>query len=103
FPPFWRGWTSPYIDQYLVPTDEALQALTASGIPAWRIERVPMPVRPQFRPATMSEIQSLRDTLKLDDRSIILINGGARGGGPLLRLYRSIRKAAPDANRLGVC
>src|SRR5437867_4947697 len=31
FPPFWRGWTSPYIDRYFVPTDEALQALTACG------------------------------------------------------------------------
>ena len=54
FPPFWRGWASPYVDQYFVPTDEALQALTASGVPAWRIERVSMPVRPQFVPATMS-------------------------------------------------
>src|SRR5262249_1961431 len=103
FPPFWRGWTSPYIDHYFVPTDEALQALTASGIPAWRIERVPMPVRPCFVPATMTEIQSLRRTLKLDDRSLILINGGARGGGPILKIYDSIRRAAPDENILVVC
>ncbi len=41
FPPFWHGWSSPYVDRYFVPTDEALQALTATGIPAWRIERVP--------------------------------------------------------------
>jgi len=103
FPPFWSGWTSPYIDQYFVPTDEALQAVTASGIPAWRIERVSMPVRRQFVPATMSEIQELRSTLKLDGSSIILINGGARGGGPIVRIYRSIRQAAPDANVLVVC
>jgi len=103
FPPFWHGWSSPYVDRYFVPTDEALQALTASGIPAWRIERVPMPVRPQFVPAKMTEIQEFRSTLKLDDSSIILINGGARGGGPLLRLYRSIRKASPDSNLLVVC
>jgi processive 1,2-diacylglycerol beta-glucosyltransferase len=98
FPPFWRGWTSPYIDRYFVPTDEALQALTASGIPAWRIERVSMPVRPRFAQAAMSEIQELRDTLQLDERSLILINGGARGGGPILQIHKSIRKAAPDAN-----
>src|SRR5262245_54236572 len=103
FPPFWQGWTSPFIDQYLVPTHEALQALTASGIPAWRIERVAMPVRQQFSPATMSDIQVLRHTLKIDDRSIILINGGARGGGPILRVYKSIRKADADANILVVC
>jgi len=103
FPPFWRGWSSPYVDGYFVLTDEALQALTASGIPAWRIERVPMPVRPRFVPATMTEIREFRSTLKLDDASIILINGGARGGGPLLRIYRTIRKVAAGANVLIVC
>jgi processive 1,2-diacylglycerol beta-glucosyltransferase len=103
FPPFWRGWSSQYVDRYFVPTDEALQALTASGIPAWRIERVPMPVRPQFTPATMSEIQAFRNTLKLDDSSIILINGGARGGGPLYQIYKSVRRAAPEANVLVIC
>ncbi len=103
FPPFWRGWTSPYIDQYFVPTDEALQALTASGIPAWRIERVAMPVRSQFVPASLSEIQALRNTLKLDDRSIILINGGARAGGPIFKIYELIRRTAPEENVLVVC
>jgi UDP-N-acetylglucosamine:LPS N-acetylglucosamine transferase len=103
FPPFWRGWTSPYVDQYFVPTDEALQGLSASGIPAWRIQKVSMPVRPPFIPATMSEVQTLRDTLKLDDQSIILINGGARGGGPIRRIYESIRKSAADANVLVIC
>jgi processive 1,2-diacylglycerol beta-glucosyltransferase len=103
FPPFWRGWTSPYVDRYFVATDEALQALTATGIPAWRIERVPMPVRSCFVPATMTEIQEFRATLKLDKASIILINGGARGGGPLLRIYQTIRKSAGDANILVVC
>jgi processive 1,2-diacylglycerol beta-glucosyltransferase len=103
FPPFWHGWSSPHVDRYFVPTDEALQALTASGIPAWRIERVPMPVRPQFAPATMSEIQTFRNALKLDDASIILINGGARGGGPLLKIHKSVRRSAPDANVIVIC
>src|SRR5438093_2053591 len=100
FPPFWRGWTSPYVDRYFVATDEALQALTASGIPAWRIERVSMPVRPQFAPPTMIELQEFRKILKLDDASIILINGGARGGGPVVKIYRTIRQAAVEANIL---
>ncbi len=103
FPPFWRGWTSPYVDRYFVATDEALQALTASGIPAWRIERVAMPVRPQFAPPTMIELQEFRKILKLDDASIILINGGARGGGPVVKIYRTIRQAAVEANILVVC
>ena len=103
FPPFWRGWGSPYIDHYFVPTDEALQALTAAGVPAWRIERVSMPVRPRFAPATRLDVQRLRDDLNLDDRSVILLNGGARGGGPIFHIYQSIRSAAPEANILVVC
>jgi len=103
FPPFWHGWASPYVDRYFVPTDEALQALTAAGIPAWRIERVSMPIRSGFVPATMREIQDLRATLKLNSGNIILINGGARGGGPLLKIYQIIRKAAESSNILIVC
>src|SRR5262249_40095752 len=103
FPPFWRGWASPYVDGYFVPTDEALQALTASGIPAWRIERVAMPLRPGFVPATMSEIEELREGLNIDNASVILINGGARGGGPLLKIYRTVRRAATNSNILVVC
>jgi processive 1,2-diacylglycerol beta-glucosyltransferase len=103
FPPFWRGWSSPYVDKYFVATDEALQALTASGIPAWRIERVAMPVRPEFVPPTMKEIQEFRAELNIDGGSVILINGGARGGGPLLKIYETVRKAAIHSNILVVC
>src|SRR5438874_2774089 len=103
FPPFWRGWSSPYVDRYFVATDEALQALTASGIPAWRIERVAMPVRPEFVPPTRMEIEQLRAALNIDSGSVILINGGARGGGPLLKIYETVRKAASHSNILVVC
>ena len=103
FPPFWRGWSSPYVDRYFVATGEALQALTALGIPAWRIERIAMPVRPEFVPATIAEIEQIRSALKMDNASVILINGGARGGGPLLKIYETIRKAAAHANILVVC
>ena len=103
FPPFWRGWSSTYVDRYFVATDEALQALTASGIPAWRIERVAMPVRQQFVPATMIEIQEIRAALNIDNSTLILINGGARGGGPLWKIYETVRKAAVHSNILVVC
>src|SRR5437879_2504268 len=62
-----------------------------------------MPVRPRFVPATMTAIREFRATLHLDDASIILINGGARGGGPLLRVYQTIRKSAENSNVLVVC
>ena len=103
FPPFWRGWASPFVDRYFVPTQEALHALTAAGIPTGRIELVRMPVREGFRPSTMNENQQVRKELDLDSAGIILINGGARGGGPLYRIYQTIRASAPNSNILAVC
>ena len=84
------------------PTDEALQALTAMGIAAWRIERVPMPVRPQFSPERRRDIEDLRH-LKMQQPSTILINGGARGGGPVFQIYDRVRLVNRSSNILVVC
>ena len=103
FPPFWQGWASPYVDGFFVATAEALQGLTAMGVPAWRIERVPMPVRPEFRPFSSTQLNAFRNALALDAANTILINGGARGGGPLWSIYRTVRRAAPDSNIVVIC
>jgi UDP-N-acetylglucosamine:LPS N-acetylglucosamine transferase len=103
FPPFWQGWASPWVDRFFVPTPEALQELTAMGVAAWRIERVPMPVRTQFRPFSMDARAAFRAEMHLDDATTILLNGGARGGGPLLAIYHAVRRASPEANILAVC
>ena len=95
FPPFWQGWASPWVDRFFVPTHEALQELTAMGVDAWRIEQVPMPVRTQFRPFTSAARDAFREEMNLDSATTILLNGGARGGGPLLAIYHAVRKAAP--------
>ena len=103
FPPFWQGWASPWVDRFFVPTAEALQELTAMGVDAWKIEHVPMPVRTQFRPFTTDARDAFREEMNMDGSTTILLNGGARGGGPLLTIYNAVRKAAPDANILVVC
>jgi len=103
FPPFWQGWASPWVDRFFVPTSEALQELTAMGVAAWRIERVPMPVRPQFRPLSSDGREKFQEEFDLDRATTILLNGGARGGGPLLPIYRAARKASPEANILVMC
>ena len=103
FPPFWQGWASPYVDRFFVATAEALQGLTAMGVAAWRIERVPMPVRPQFQPFSSAQLNAFRNALALDSTSTILINGGARGGGPLWSIYRTTRRAAPNSNIVVIC
>jgi UDP-N-acetylglucosamine:LPS N-acetylglucosamine transferase len=103
FPPFWQGWSSPWVDQFFVPTHEALQELTAMGVEAWRIDQVPMPVRSQFRPFTPAARDAFHEELSLEPATTILLNGGARGGGPLLSVYHAARRAAPDANILVVC
>src|SRR5215467_2440049 len=103
FPPFWRGWASPYVDRYFVVREEAGHALTAMGVEPSRIEHVPMPVRPEFKPATMTEILNFRTELDLNDDGTILVNGGARGGGPVLKIYETVKAAAPFSNIVVIC
>jgi UDP-N-acetylglucosamine:LPS N-acetylglucosamine transferase len=103
FPPFWRGWASPYVDRYLVVRNEAAEALAALGVERRQIEIVPMPVRPQFTAATMSDIQGFRREFNLGEGSTILVNGGARGGGPIADIIRAVRRASPEANILVIC
>jgi processive 1,2-diacylglycerol beta-glucosyltransferase len=103
FPPFWHGWASPFIDRYFVVRPEAAEALTRMGVAPDRIEQVPMPVRPQFAPARTTEIEEFRRNLQLDDSSTILINGGARGGGPIARIYQTVRQADSTANIIVIC
>jgi UDP-N-acetylglucosamine:LPS N-acetylglucosamine transferase len=104
FPPFWRGWASPYIDRYFVVREEARRGLLRMGVEPSRIEEVPMPVRPEFQPATMTEIQRFRAQLDLDGGNIILVNGGARGGGPVFEIYQTVKNAASAAvNILVIC
>ena len=102
FPPFWKGWSSPYIDRYFVLTEEAGEALADNGVDRDRIERVSMPMRRVFRPHTPEEVAALRSNLRIEG-DVILVNGGARGGGPLERLIRTIRECRPNLNVLAVC
>jgi processive 1,2-diacylglycerol beta-glucosyltransferase len=73
------------------------------GVAAWHIERVPMPVRPQFRPISEEERAAFRQELGLTGQGTILLNGGARGGGPLTAIHQTIRRASRDADILVIC
>lgn len=103
FPPFWRAWISPEMDRYFATTPDAAEALEIMGAPPNLIEVVPMPVRPQFRPASALESEAFREALHLDCAPVLLLNGGARGGGPILKLYQVIRQTASGLNVLVVC
>ena len=102
FPPFWKGWSSPYIAGYFVLSDEAGAALMANGVSKDRIERVRMPMRSGFRPHPREEVAAFRRQLDLEG-DVVLVNGGARGGGPVGRLVQAVREAAPEINVLVVC
>jgi UDP-N-acetylglucosamine:LPS N-acetylglucosamine transferase len=102
FPPFWLGWISPWVDRYFVPTEEAGQELVGRGVAPDRIERVPMPLRAGFGPIPEGEVGRLRSNLGIEG-DLILVNGGARGGGPLRHLVSAVREAAPRSHVLVVC
>ena len=103
FPPFWKGWASPYVHGYFVMTEEAAGALAANGIDRSKIKRVGMPLRDGFRPHSADEMTQLREALGLGEGETVLVNGGARPGGPLFRLVGTVREAAPEATVLAVC
>lgn len=103
FPPFWRGWVSPWVDYFLTPTDSARDALIRMGAPAERVTTVPMPVRREFSPAPAGGGNALREELHLPGDRTILINGGARGGGPILDVYRAVRGATDGSAIVVVC
>ncbi len=103
FPPFWRGWASRFVDRFFVVREEAFDALRSLGVDRERIAQVPMPVRPQFAPTTLMNVRKFRRELDLDDSSTILVNGGARGGGPISSIYETVRRAAPDSNVVVIC
>jgi processive 1,2-diacylglycerol beta-glucosyltransferase len=102
FPPFWKGWSSPFIERYFVLSDQAGEALTIGGVPPNHIERVRMPIRSDFRPHSREEVQAIRDRMKLGD-NVILVNGGARGGGPIQKLVEGVLDAGPQFAILAVC
>lgn len=102
FPPFWKGWSSPYVHRYFVLSDDAATALAANGVPTDRIERVSMPIRPVFRPYAPEEVALIRERLDLDG-DVIFVNGGARGGGPVERLVRTVFDSDPKSNVIVVC
>ena len=102
FPPFWRGWSSPYVDRYFVITPEAGDELATRGVPPETIEQVPMPLRSGFGPMPGEEVARMRTDMGIDG-DLILVNGGARGGGPLCHLVGAVREAAPSSNVFVVC
>jgi processive 1,2-diacylglycerol beta-glucosyltransferase len=102
FPPFWKGWTSPYVQRYFVATEEAGAELARGGIPLQSIERVTMPLRAGFGPMTDTDVARMKTSLGVEG-DLILVNGGARGGGPLRHLVRAVREAAPSSWVLVIC
>lgn len=102
FPPFWKGWTSPYVQRYFVATEEAGAELARSGVPPESIEPVTMPLRSGFGPMADSDVAEVKTRLGVQG-DLILVNGGARGGGPLHHVVRAVREAAPSSWVLVIC
>jgi UDP-N-acetylglucosamine:LPS N-acetylglucosamine transferase len=102
YPPFWKGWSSPFVERYFVLTPEAGVELSRHGVPPERIEQVAMPLRRGFRPYDADEVEALRAGLGVRS-SLIVVNGGARGGGPVARIAETVVLTLPDADVIVIC
>ncbi len=102
YPPFWHAWSSPFIDRYFVLTPEAGGELEQRGIPAARIERVSMPLRSGFRRYEPGEIAAFRSRLGIDG-PLVVVNGGARGGGPVASIAETVVRTLPGVDVIVIC
>jgi len=92
-------WFTPYVQLYLVPTEEVRRRAVASGIPPERVLVTGLPVGPQFVAAAQEDRLAVRQRLGLDpDRPVVLVVGGGEGMGPLHTLCHALANSGVQSS-----
>jgi 1,2-diacylglycerol 3-beta-galactosyltransferase len=94
------GWVAPVPGDYVVPTDEAAQALRQLGVPAGHIRRTGFPIRAHLFCPGPPERPALP---RPDGRLRVLLMGGSSGSGRLLRDVRELVRARLPLDLTVVC
>lgn len=102
YPPFWHAWSSPFIDRYFVLTPEAGGELERRGIPPAHIDQVPMPLRSGFRRYEREEVAEFRSRFGISG-PLVVVNGGARGGGPVAPIAETVVRTLPGVDVIVIC
>lgn len=92
------AWCAPVCAQIFVPTAEAAARALAWGMAPERVICAGLPVHSRFVTAARLDPAVARARLGLPEQPpMVLVTGGGDAPGPLLRLVRAVRKAAPQA------
>ena len=90
------SWAYTESDLYLLPTQEARQALLQHGIPEYKLMYTGFPVHPKFFTAQESQA-SIRQKLGIDsNKKTVLITSGGAGGGKVAEFVEAIESQRPD-------
>lgn len=97
-----RLWMCPEIDQFVVGSPYAAEAVLRSGVPPGRVHRLGIPVSPQFGRMNVTA-REMRTHLGLDpDQPVILVMGGGEGAGSLEGITAALAGAHKDSQFLVV-
>jgi len=92
------AWCAPVCARIFVPTAEAAARALAWGMAPERVICAGLPVQSRFVTAARLDPAVARARLGLPEQPpVVLVTGGGDAPGPLLRLVRAVRRAAPQA------
>ena len=96
------SWAFNESDLYLVPTQEAHQALLNHGIPEYKLIYTGFPVHPKF--FGLQESQGfIRQKLAINpEKKTVLLTSGGAGGGKVLEFVEAIETQRPEWQTLVV-
>ena len=96
------SWITPKADLYLMPTHEAMQTATRSGVDAAKLRLTGFPIHPRFLSPQPNQ-RSAREILCIDaDRFTVLITSGGAGGGRVEELVTELETLCHECTLLVV-
>lgn len=72
-------WVYPYIDYYVIPSEQLIYDSLAKGIEPKKIKPLGIPIRKKFN--TVLDKREVKRNLCLDERKVVLVMGGGFGLG----------------------
>ncbi|MEQ1919716.1 MAG: hypothetical protein ABL955_11000, partial [Elusimicrobiota bacterium] len=95
-------WADPAADLILTPSEAALDALVALGVPRERLRVTGIPVHPAFA-AAPSRADARRSLALPSAAPVALLTGGGKGLGDLDRTATALLALSPRAHLLVLC
>lgn len=96
------SWASPGADLYLVPTQEARQALLRHGVAADKIVYTGFPIHPKFANNSLTQQQARQELSLPPGKFTLLMTGGGVGAGNLNEWVAALETQCSDKQILVV-